>query len=72
MACCARVVAAVDWADVVGMADRRSERSSGRGGRRGFGILHSATALQLGRSEFSGFDARQRRLAKAEGFVVPP
>jgi hypothetical protein len=72
MACGARVMAAVDWADVVGMAERGSQRSTGREGHRGFGILHGATALQLGCRDFHALDGRQRRLAKSEGFVEPP
>ena len=34
------------------------------------GILHVATALDLGASEFLTFDANQKLLAEAEGLVV--
>ena len=38
---------------------------------RGLDILHVATALELGVQEFLTFDANQKTLAEAEGFVVP-
>ena len=34
-------------------------------------ILHVATALQLGAVEFLTFDVNQKKLAEAEGLVVP-
>jgi len=34
--------------------------------------LHLATALHLGAREFLSFDARQRRIAAAEGLAVSP
>jgi len=40
-------------------------------GHRDFDVLHVATALHLGASEFLTFDANQKRLAQAEGLVVP-
>jgi predicted nucleic acid-binding protein len=33
-------------------------------------ILHVATALHLGATEFLTFDANQKELAEAEGLVV--
>ena len=34
-------------------------------------ILHVATALELGVKEFLTFDGNQKKLAEAEGLVVP-
>lgn len=67
----ALVVASVDWADVVGIAERLSAQYTWTEGHRGFDVLHVATALHLGCQEFLTFDAQQRRLAEAEGLRVP-
>ena len=34
-------------------------------------ILHVATAIELGAKEFLTFDGNQKKLAEAEGLVVP-
>jgi predicted nucleic acid-binding protein len=34
-------------------------------------ILHVATAVELGAKEFLTFDGNQRKLAEAEGMIVP-
>jgi predicted nucleic acid-binding protein len=34
-------------------------------------ILHVATAIELGAKEFLTFDANQKKLAEAEGLLVP-
>ncbi len=58
-------------ADVVEEAKRLSATHTLKGGHRGFDILHVATALLLGVTEFLTFDANQRKLAEAEGLKVP-
>ena len=63
--------AAVDWAEVHGTAERLALQHTARGGHRSFDILHLATGLHLGANQFLTFDANPRRLAEAEGVVVP-
>jgi predicted nucleic acid-binding protein len=58
-------------ADVVDEARRLSATHTLTGGHRGFDILHVATALELGATEFLTFDANQKKLAQAEGLHVP-
>ncbi len=41
------------------------------GGHRGFDILHTAAAIVLEAEQFLTFDENQKRLATAEGLVVP-
>lgn len=65
------VVAPVEWPDLVSIADRLSAQHTWTWGYRAFDILHVATALHLGASEFLTFDVKQRRLAEAEGLTVP-
>ena len=66
----ALVVLPVEWADVASIAERLSAQYTFTEGYRGFDVLHVATALHLGASEFLTFDAHQRKLAKAEGLAV--
>ena len=40
-------------------------------GYRAFDILHDASALHLGATEFLTFDGKQRTLAESELLVVP-
>lgn len=61
----------VDWADVHRLAERLAFQYTARQGHRSFDVLHVATALHLGASEFLTFDANQKKLAGAEGLVVP-
>lgn len=61
----------VDWADVHQRAESLSGRHTLAGGHRLADILHVATALHLGVSEFLTFDGNQRNLAEAEGLIVP-
>jgi predicted nucleic acid-binding protein len=61
----------VDWADVHQRAEALSGTHTPAGGHRLADILHVATALHLGSGEFLTFDSNQRRLAEAEGLVVP-
>jgi len=58
-------------ADSVEGAKRLSATHTLRGGHRGFDILHVATALLMGATEFLTFDTNQRKLAEAEGLNVP-
>lgn len=64
-------LAAVDWADVHQRAEHLSLQHTRKGGHRTLDILHVATALHLGATEFLTFDANQKELAAAEGLVVP-
>ena len=61
----------VDWADVHQRAESLSHAHTVREGHRLVDILHVATALHLGAAEFLTFDENQRRLAEAEGLLVP-
>ena len=65
------VVVPVDWPDVASIAERLSAQHTWTQGYRGFDILHVATALHLGATEFLTFDGGQKRLAEAEGLLVP-
>jgi predicted nucleic acid-binding protein len=63
--------AQVDWADVHRIAERLALQHTAKGGHRSFDILHIATALHLGVTEFLTFDENQKKLAETEGLVVP-
>lgn len=65
------LIVPIEWADVVGIADLLSGRHTWTQGARGLDIIHVATALHLGATEFLTFDERQRDLAEAEGLSVP-
>jgi predicted nucleic acid-binding protein len=65
------VVVPVDWADVASIAERLSAQYTWTEGYRGFDVLHVATALHLGVTEFLTFDGTQKKLAEAEGLGVP-
>lgn len=41
------------------------------GGHRGFDILHLATAVLVKAQQFLTLDGNQKKLAEAEGLVVP-
>lgn len=58
-------------ADVLDEATRLSSTHTLTGGHRGFDVLHVAAALVLGADEFLTFDGNQKKLAEAEGLVVP-
>ena len=60
-------VVLVDWSAVHHLAEELSARHTEQNGHRLADILHIATALHLGASEFLTFDANQKLLAKAEG-----
>jgi predicted nucleic acid-binding protein len=65
------VVAPIDWADVAGIAERLSGQYTWTEGYRGFDVVHVATALHLGASQFLTFDGKQKQLAEAEGLILP-
>ena len=52
-------------------AERLSELYTDASGHRSMDILHVATAIELGSKEFLTFDGNQKKLAEAEGLVVP-
>lgn len=68
----ALVVATADWSEVLALAETISARRTPELGCRYVDILHVATALHLGASEFLSTDANQRRLAEAEGLPPKP
>ena len=61
----------VDWSAVHQRAEALSSAHTLIGGHRLADILHVATALHLGVSEFLTFDGNQKKLAESEGLVVP-
>ncbi|MBI4625197.1 MAG: type II toxin-antitoxin system VapC family toxin [Verrucomicrobia bacterium] len=63
-------VVPVDWADVHQIADRLSAAHTEKNGHRLADIMHVATALHLGATQFLTFDANQQQLAEAEGLDV--
>jgi len=60
----------VDWAVAHHLAEDLSARYTVSGGHRLADILHVATALHLGKTEFLTFDVNQQRLAEAVGLIV--
>ncbi|CAN5905252.1 hypothetical protein BH11VER1_BH11VER1_07020 [soil metagenome] len=58
-------------ASVVNEAKRLSATYTLTGGHRGFDVLHVAGALNLGSDQFLTFDENQKKLAEAEGLLVP-
>ena len=62
---------APDWADVHRIAEELSSKYTESGGHRLADFLHVATAVHLGAAQFLTFDANQKKLAEAEGMVVP-
>lgn len=61
----------VDWSAVHQRAEALSSAHTLAAGHRLADILHVATALHLGVGEFLTFDANQKRLAEAEGLLLP-
>ena len=68
----ALVIVTAEWADVINLAEKISAQYTAQGGHRYLDLLHVATALHVGTSQFLSFDANQRKLALAEGLVVNP
>ena len=65
------IVAISNLAEVVDEAKRLSSIHTLTEGHRGFDILHVASALKLKATHFLTFDGNQKKLAEAEGLVVP-
>ena len=61
----------VDWAAVHQRAEALSSAHTLASRHRLADILHVATALHFGVTEFLTFDGNQKKLAEAEGLVVP-
>ncbi len=61
----------VDWSAVHQRAEALSSAHTHSSGHRLVDILHVATAIHLGVTEFLTFDGNQKQLAEAEGLVVP-
>lgn len=61
----------VNWADVHNLAEGLSGKYTIADGFRLADILHVATALHLGAAQFLTFDAKQKKIAEAEGLQVP-
>lgn len=64
-------LATVEWPDVHSIAETLSATHTIKGGHRAMDIIHLATAKQLGLKRFLTFDGNQKKLAEAEGLVVP-
>ncbi len=62
---------APDWADVHRIAEELSSKYTESGGHRSADILHVATAIHFGTEHFLTFDVNQRKIAEAEGMMVP-
>jgi predicted nucleic acid-binding protein len=65
------IVATTNLADAVDEAKRLSALYTLGGGHRAFDILHVASALRMKATHFLTFDANQKKLAAAEGLIVP-
>lgn len=65
------IVVTSNLADVVDEAKRLSFLHTLASGHRGFDILHVASALKMKATHFLTFDGNQKKLAEAEGLVVP-
>ncbi len=64
-------LAPVEWPDVHSIAEMISATYTMSGGHRPMDIIHLSTAKHLGIRSFLTFDANQKKLAEAEGLVVP-
>ena len=62
---------AVNLAVLVAEAKRLSATHTLKGGHRGFDLLHVAGAVTMGATQFLTFDVTQKKLAEAEGLIVP-
>ncbi len=60
-----------DLTDILFTAERLSKSRTFIGGHRSFDILHVATALTLGATDFLTFDSNQAALASSEGLTTP-
>ena len=64
-------LATVEWPDVHSIAETLSATHTMKGGHRPMDIIHLATAKHLNLKHFLTFDRNQKKLAGAEGLVVP-
>ncbi len=64
-------LATVEWPDVHSIAENLSANYTMKGGHRPMDIIHLATAKHLKITRFLTFDGNQKKLAEAEGLVVP-
>ncbi len=60
-----------DLTDILFTAERLSKSRTFAGGHRSFDILHVATALTLGATDFLTFDTNQAALASSERLATP-
>ena len=65
------IIATSNLADVLDEARRISATRTLTGGYRGFDVLHVASAVKMKATHFLTFDGNQKKLAEAEGLVVP-
>lgn len=63
---------ACDWPAVHEQAERLSAQHTIPRGHHGMDLLHVASALTLGASDFLTFDQNQAQLAAAAGLIVKP
>lgn len=63
---------ACEWPVVHAQAERLSAQYTVSRGHRGMDLLHVASALTLGASDFLTFDQNQAQLAAAAGLTVKP
>jgi predicted nucleic acid-binding protein len=61
----------VEWPDVHSIAESLSATYTIKNGHRPMDIIHLATAKHLGLKQFLTFDGNQKKLAEAEGLMVP-
>jgi predicted nucleic acid-binding protein len=61
----------VEWPDVQSIAEALSATHTMKGGHRPMDIIHLSTAKHLGLKHFLTFDGNQKKLADAEGLLVP-
>lgn len=59
------------WQQIHLAAERLSELYTEASGHRSMDILHVATAIELGATQFLTFDENQKKLARSEGLIVP-
>jgi predicted nucleic acid-binding protein len=65
------ILATTNLAEVIDEAKRLSASHTLSGGHRSFDILHVASALKMRATHFLTFDDNQKKLAEAEGLIVP-
>jgi predicted nucleic acid-binding protein len=63
---------ACDWPALHADAERLSSKHATKNGHRTMDLLHVATAISLGTTDFLTFDQNQAKLAIAEGLTVKP